>query len=457
MRTAVEEYGMLDNCGGVIAAFSGGADSRAMVHALTELCREDGVPIMCAHVNHMLRGAEADGDEAFCRRICAEADIPLEVLRTDVAAAARKAGKGFEETARNIRYEFFYSLMEKYPGFDRIATAHTASDNGETVLFNLARGGGINGLCGIPPVRGNIIRPLIDVTRGEVLDYCRENSLEYVTDSTNKDTKYSRNYIRAEIMPRLDGLYGDVASSIGRSSRNLRRDRDYLDTEAGRIFCELYENGLPSHKLRELHPAMLSRVLMLAYGKISEKKAESVHLEAVERCLKRGEEPFEVWLPGDVVCRCERGLLCFRTAEETVPIEMLPLKEGENILSNGARLVLLSAEHIKNTQTLQNVYNLSIFARVKGDTIKKGLYARAREPGDSYRFGNMQRRLKKLFNDKKLPKKQRDSLPVICDGEGILWVPHFRVRDGAAGKDSETDYLIYYIEAPTGVRTEDVK
>lgn len=447
---------MLEGCSGVIAAFSGGADSRAMVHSLAKLCAERGIPLICAHVNHMLRGEEADRDEAFCRRVCAEAEIPIRVLRTDVAAAAREAGRGFEETARDIRYGFFERIMEEEPRFNRVATAHTASDNSETVLFNLSRGGGIRGLCGIPPVRDRIIRPLIFVTRAEILEYCAENGLDYVTDSTNADTKYSRNYIRSEIIPKLDSLYGGVADAVSRLSRNLRRDSDYLDREAERIFRELYKDGyLPSAELKALHPAMLMRVLMEAYGKISEKKAESVHLESVRECLTGKSEPFELCLPDGILCRCERGRLSFECPAQVAHLERTELHVGENLLPDGAKIVVLPFEHTKNTHALQNVYNLSIYARVKGATIDSGLYARAREPGDAYRYGNMQRKLKKLYNDRKLTLAKRSALPVICDAQGILWVPFFGVRDGSVGTDPATDYFIYYIEAPKSVRTED--
>lgn len=435
--------------GGIVVALSGGADSRALLHALIKICGE-GTPVMCAHVNHMLRGAEADRDEEFCRSICNAEGIPLRVLRVDVAQIARREGKGFEEAARDVRYAFFHRILEENAEFKKIATAHTASDNGETVLFNLMRGGGIKGLCGIPPVRGRIIRPLIYVTREEILDYCRENSLEYVTDSTNADTAYSRNYIRAEIMPRLDKLYGNAADAISRASRNLRRDSDYLETEAERVFGQLYAGHLPTRELRALHPAVLARVVALAYGKITEKRAESVHLDSVCNMIYKKEEPFSLYLPDDVVCRCERGKLFFEKAEEKADTAYrTELSVGENILPSGAILLVLPAEEAKNIQKSQNVYNLSIFARVSGDTIEKGIFARSRENGDSYRFGNMTRKLKKLLCDRGIPLWEREVLPVVCDKEGILWVPGFGVRDGAAGKDSEKDYIIYYIKAQT--------
>ncbi len=452
LRRAVKEYGMLD--GGIIVALSGGADSHAMLHALIPICKEAGVPVMCAHVNHMLRGAEADADEAFCRRICAHYGVDIEVLRTDVAALARERGKGFEETARDVRYAFFDSLTEKHAQYSRIATAHTASDNAETVLFNLARGGGIKGICGIPPVRGNIVRPLIYATREEVLGYCNANSLEYVTDSTNSDTDYSRNYIRAEIIPRLDTLYGGFADAASRMSRNLRRDSDYLAGEAEKAFDALYSNGFSSEKLRSLHPAVGVRVLMLAFERETQRKAESVHLDAVWAKLSEGSEPFSVYLPRDTVVRCERGRLAFvKETEEPQPYRV-ELKIGENVLPDGSILLVLPEGDVKITSSSHKVYNLSIFARVGGDTIEGGIFARSRENGDSYRVGGMTRKLKKLLNAAQYTVRERDMLPVVCDACGIIWVPGFGVRDGAGAKQDGKDYRIYYIGA--SARTEDV-
>ena len=449
----VREYGMLD-CG-IIVALSGGADSHALLHALLPVCRNAGVPVMCAHVNHMLRGADADADEAFCRRICAGLGVPIEVLRTDVAAIARERGLGFEEAARDVRYAFFAELCEKHPQYKRIATAHTASDNAETVLFNLARGGGIRGLCGIPPVRGNIVRPLVCVTRAEVEDYCRQNSLEYVIDCTNADTEYSRNYIRAEIIPRLDTLYHGFAEAASRMSRNLRRDCDFLEAEAKKAFAELYSDGFSADALRALHPAVAVRVLMLAFESETGRKAESVHLDAVLEKLGEGSKPFSLYMPGDTVVRCEQGRLIFIKETEAPEPYRIELGEGENVLPDGSVLLVLPDEGEKITHPSHKVYNLSIFARVCSDTIKKGVFARSRECGDAYRFGGMTRKLKKLLNATRLTVRERDMLPVVCDGEGILWVPGFAVRDGAGAKKGEKCHIIYYIEAKAA-RMEDV-
>ena len=197
--SAVEKYNMLSPGAAVIAAVSGGADSMAMLLFLMKISERYSLSLTVAHVNHGLRGEEARRDEEYVRSFCEKNSLRFEVLHADVAALAKQSGETCEECGRRVRYEFFESIDKNA----KIATAHTASDNAETMLFNLARGSSLKGLCGIPPVRGNIIRPLIFCTREDIEAFCRENSLDFVTDSTNLTLDYSRNKIRHIAVPAL--------------------------------------------------------------------------------------------------------------------------------------------------------------------------------------------------------------------------------------------------------------
>ena len=209
----IDEYGMIkkDDC--ITAALSGGADSVCLLIILKELSDKYSFTLDALHINHCIRGKESDRDEEFCRNLCKKYDIPLTVIRTDVPAAAAESKKSLEETARDIRYKAF----EKHAGDKgKIATAHTVSDNAETVILNMARGTGLKGLCGIPPVRDNIIRPLIDVTRQQIEDYLKSMNQGFVTDSTNLSDDYTRNRIRHKIIPELlkinEGFYKTFSS-----------------------------------------------------------------------------------------------------------------------------------------------------------------------------------------------------------------------------------------------------
>ena len=186
----------LDPNSSILVGFSGGADSSALLDMLCSYAQKSGAKIYAAHINHGIRGAEALRDEEFCRKRAQSYNIPLFVLSADVPSLAKSSGQSIELCARNIRYDFFAKIMSEN-SIPLLATAHNANDNLETVLFNLTRGSGLRGLCGIPDKRecrgGMLIRPILHMSREDILKYCRENGLDYVTDSTNTDTDYTRN------------------------------------------------------------------------------------------------------------------------------------------------------------------------------------------------------------------------------------------------------------------------
>jgi tRNA(Ile)-lysidine synthase len=246
VKAAITQYSM--DCSNVTVALSGGADSVALLYAL----RESGCEVGACHVNHNLRGNESDRDEAFVRELCAGLGVPLTVRSVDVRALQKKH-RSLEETARNVRYEFFAEISRESPGVT-LATAHTASDNAETVLLNLIRGTGLKGLCGIPPVRGNIVRPLILCERSEVEAYCESHGLRYVTDSANSSEEFTRNKIRLNIMPLIKEI--NPSFSVTQMCEILREDSDYLESRA---CCRDYsESRIP---YSELEKPLLSRII----------------------------------------------------------------------------------------------------------------------------------------------------------------------------------------------------
>ena len=224
VKHTIEAHQMLTPGEAVLVALSGGADSTALLRALLLL----GYPVRAFHLNHCLRGAEAERDEAFCRSLCARLQVPLTVSRADIRAESVQRGESIETAARHIRYERLFAAA----GEGRIATAHTADDSVETVLFHLARGTGPEGLTGIPPVRGQLVRPLIETTRADVEDFLRQLGQDYVTDSTNADDRYTRNRIRHAVIPVLREINPALPDAVTRLSGLLRQDNAYLDGEA---------------------------------------------------------------------------------------------------------------------------------------------------------------------------------------------------------------------------------
>ncbi len=245
----------------ITVALSGGADSVALLYSLWFLKDELQIELSACHVNHNLRGDESDGDEMFVRRMCRLLDIPLYVKNIKVLDYVSKH-ESVELVARKIRYDFFSEL-----GADRlIATAHTASDNCETVLINLIRGTALSGMCGIPPKRDNIIRPLIDCTREDIEEFCKEHSLPYVTDSTNLSTDYTRNKLRINIIPELKKINPSLIASIGRMSQSVALDDRYLDDIAKKEHINAKKDGKYSvPALQSLDECILRRVVAMIF------------------------------------------------------------------------------------------------------------------------------------------------------------------------------------------------
>ena len=250
----------------VIAAVSGGADSVALLYVLYSLKDELGFSLAACHVNHNLRGEESDSDERFVRRMCRFLDIPLYTASIKVNDLRQKHDS-LEECARRLRYEFFDSISKG----KLIATAHTASDNCETILINMVRGTALSGICGIPAKRDNIIRPLLYNTREDIELYCSENCLDYVTDSTNLSDDYTRNKIRHKVVPLLKSINPSLFSAISRLSQSVSDDDRYLD----KIASELME------KARTADECILRRIVTMIF------KDNDIppNMKAVESCV----------------------------------------------------------------------------------------------------------------------------------------------------------------------------
>lgn len=233
IRTTLAEYDMLSEGETVCVGLSGGADSVSLLFALRELSGELGFGVRAVHIEHGLRGEESEGDMRFCERLCGELGVDLEVRRLDLANVKEKH-ESIEECARKARYKAFEEVMRG----DKLATAHNLNDNAETVLLNLMRGTGLRGLCGIPPKRGSIIRPLIRCSRGEVEEFCRGNGLEYVTDSTNLSDDYTRNRVRHAILPEMLKINPSLPDTISRMTDMLRTDSVFLEELAEKALAE---------------------------------------------------------------------------------------------------------------------------------------------------------------------------------------------------------------------------
>ncbi len=449
---------MLAGVCGILVGYSGGADSSALLYKLSRYCKAHGIYLRAIHINHGIRGDEARRDARFCKEECERLEIDFTLEEADIPTLSAKSGRGLEEEARAYRYDAFLRQINADSRINCVATAHNADDNLETVLFNLTRGSGINGMCGIPPVRmlGNakLIRPLISLQKSDIVGYCEENGVKYIFDSTNDDTAYTRNFIRHELLPPMRRLNPSLASAICRATSSLRADSEYLDGLADKFVEEHSINGaLKAEDICSAHRAVATRAISKLYSMTAKNAAlEYVHIDAILRLAMSRKNGAKLDLPNNVRAVFEGGMLLFTDDVEDDTTEFCyTLHDGINRFDdlNFAVLIArdceLNSNFEKDNEYLKNIYKLSIHTKVNSAKIKGALNARSRHNGDAYVFGNMTRKLKKLYNDKKLSSFERQRLPIICDEVGIVWVPGFGVADRVRNiSEAELNIIYYY-------------
>ena len=432
---AIDDHSMIERIKrGVLVGFSGGADSVMLLLLLLKIKETVcDFPIIAVHINHMIRGDEANRDEGFSRNFCLSLGVEFKAIRIDVPKIAEEKGIGIEEAARNARYSAFADFIADDNRFSTIAVAHNATDNLETVIFNMMRGAGISGMAGIQPVRDNIIRPLIYSSKSDITAVLDEADIEYVVDSTNNDVKYTRNYIRHEIIPRLSVLNSDPVAMATRMSQSLREDADFIASEAEDIIREHLKDGsIAKDAISGLPKSLFYRVFTLMVSTKSDIKPEKTHVDAVYDLLHG--DNFSYSLPGKIRFISENGI-CY-IGNDIVKQDYsysIQIKPGVNEIPGYTTVVIVSDD--KNFKNYTNIYKISIQQQIPSDIINDGLSVRSKEDGDSYTYGGMTRKLKKLFNDRKIPPSLRQHVPVVFDNSGILWVPGFGLRDSARSGD----------------------
>lgn len=443
----------------IIVGFSGGADSSLLLSYFVYLrdTSENFPEVTALHVNHMLRGDESDGDEAFCRDRCAELAVPLEVVRADVPSLMKESGLGAEECARNVRYDAFRRASERCEG-TIVATAHNADDNLETVLFNLARGGGTSGLSGIPPVRdGYVIRPLLTLSGAEVRDACVTMGIPFVVDSTNVCEEYTRNFMRHSVAPLLRRVNPDAAAASVRSGMILREDEEYLRGLAAEAVGEyLPKCGLsdcveiPRKAMTELPPPVMARAVMMAVAAVTNVRMSMEQIRLCRRLVTDSGTGMAT-LPDSVVFEVSRELVSVekKTASAKEFSFELDMPECGECLRyscpEGGFDLYLSRDIQSLPEHDENIYKLSINTALRFDTIYGKVYARQRLGGDTLILGGHTRRLKKMISERGIPESRRARLPVICDDEGVLMVPGLPVRGPAYARECDFDGNVLYV------------
>lgn len=425
---AMEDFAMLESHDALVIGVSGGADSMALLHFFSKFYPQKH-DIIAAHVNHNIRGEESIRDENFVKEYCKKNEIKLELLSVDVKKEATNRCIGIEECARYVRYDFFYKIAKKYNA--KIATAHTLSDVTETLIFNLTRGTGLKGICSIPAKRENLIRPLIYVTRNEIEDYCKENKLLYVTDSTNSDVNLCRNRIRHNIIPELKKINPNFESAVLRFIKSAKQDEAYLEYISMCKFNDLADNEFDVDDLESLEMPILSRVIKLIVG--SEYNLEHKHINLIYNIIRN--KKGAVNIPGNksvliknnkLICDT-KSKVCFNDSNWKKNIK------GINFLTvEGKTFIIKTVNKIEFDKMV--IKNKSLFKNsIDYDKINDKTIFRNRRVKDKFKKAgsSVTKTLKKLFNEHKINVCERNSILILETDGQIIWIEGFGPSDYA--------------------------
>ncbi|MCL1884366.1 MAG: tRNA lysidine(34) synthetase TilS [Defluviitaleaceae bacterium] len=395
---------------GVVVGLSGGADSVALLFVLLE----NGENVFAVHVNHNMRGEESDGDELFVRELCKRLSVSLKVVSVTF-------DKFSEETAREARYAAFEDARVEF-GADCIAVGHNLDDNAETMIMNMCRGASLRGLCGIPPINGRIVRPLIDVTRAEIEEYLKEKNIEYRHDGSNASNDYTRNRVRNIVLPMMEReVSPNARKAMVKNSALLRMDEEYMDGVAREAFEKNVirgeRMGIRLNPLLELHPAIVGRVFRIAVSEVLGGATVDIyagHIADVLRLAAEGHSGREIHLPRVIVSK-EYDVLFFLADRGCAGFSYTLPFNSCIYIPEIKKTVLVSDEQIACTKVFSC------------DKIKEPLLLRTRLPGDKLSFKDgsgrvFTKKLQDYFTDEKIPKGERDRMPLLAHGSDILWV-----------------------------------
>lgn len=439
---ALRQYSLFSQGDRIAVGVSGGADSVALLRFLAALRPQFGWVLVVCHIHHGLRGAEADRDECFVRALAEQLGLPCAVSRIDAAALALRDHISVEEAGRMARYAFFAQTAGEG---GRIATAHTLDDSIETVLMNLVRGTGLRGLCGIPRIRGNIVRPLLDCTRAEVEDYLGALGQPYCTDSTNLTDDYTRNRIRHDILPRLCALNPNFPGAMARMLPRLAAQQALTDCLAAQSAQQLHAacGGLSRQGLSALPEPVCDRLLL----RLLEQNRLPVSAAAVERMTETLRTGGKVDLAARswfFVAQGNLAAVIYAPPGGIPPVPVpLPQEETPVILPFSPQKSLkltLCNKIVANTSEKINISLLKY--AIDCDKIKGYSFMRTRRPGDTFIVGKKQLPLGEAWAAAGIPALLRPALMVLADEQGVLWAEGIGSSSRAAVTENTKQYVI---------------
>lgn len=419
----IEKHALFSRGDRVLIGLSGGADSVSLFHILLCLADKLGIEIAAAHINHSLRDT-AQRDMEFCKKLCKSKGVDFFCTTIDVKNGAKLAKKSEELYARQARYDFFESL-----GFTKIATAHNKNDAAETILHNFMRGSSIRGLSGIPYKRGNIVRPLLDIKKEEILEFCHENGYEYMTDETNFEPIYTRNKIRLDLIPEIEEKFNPAfVDVVAKNAQLFLEDSEYLDALAEKE----YKGEIKVSDFKKLENPIKRRIIEIHIkaSSGSTQNLSSAYIEDILELLQRAQTGKRIDLPNGFCARIEYGkLIIEKKREKTAFSYRIEPEKMLNVPEIHKNILIKKCE--KGDIYLDDTENLLVRSRCAGDIFyPKGMIGK--------------KKLSDFFTDKKIPNAKRDEIPILTkDGEivSVIGMRNDRRFKGA------TAYKIEILEA----------
>ncbi len=437
VRNYLTEYKMLQKKDRVVVGVSGGADSVCLFFVLLELKAEYELELYLVHIHHGIRGEEADADQAFVEALGRQFDIPVISRKKEVKAYGKKHGLSEEEAGRQVRYRVFEEVCREYK-CNKIAVAHNMNDNGETMLFHLARGSGVGGLCGIPPVRGEIIRPLLGVTRNEIEAYLKEQNQPFRTDATNLTDDYARNRIRHMVIPVLEELNEKAIDHMSKTAEMLRETEAFLEKAVKEASLRVVTRKKGQYLL-EIEPfkdydAVIQKGILrtLLFELAGQKKdIESVHVESLRKLMEM-ESGKRISLPYGLLGEKEYSRLLIKKQIATEKAEgyNIPIEKA-GIYSIPGQEWYLEVDIVENTYKVNEIPKNDYTKWFDYDKICNTVHLRTRKNGDFLQIqkDGGTKKLKDYFMDEKISREEREQIPLLTDGPHVIWVIGKRISE----------------------------
>jgi len=418
------EHSLIQKDDRVGVAVSGGADSMALLHFLESIHKQAGFEIIAIHINHSIR-PESKQESQFVNKFCRELGIECITMIVDVPTYSKKHRLGTEQAARVLRYDAFEKVVKK-KGLNKVALGHHINDQAETILMHIFRGSGASGAIGMSPQRGFYIRPMLEVSRTEIISYNHNLRINFVDDPSNKDDTYSRNFVRNQIMPLLEREWRGVQKNITDFGKNAKKDEDYINSLIDQNTFIISENVIRIPlSLFQYHDAVVNRILMHAFGQITTREnIERKHIKLVTALARDGANGSRSDLPNQMFAVREYEYLAIVRRQTAATTRVFSFKIGKTTFPDFGTVNVTKTISFKDAIKNEKVLVMDV------DLVPKGAKWRTRRDGDTFtKFGGGTKPLNAYLIDQKVPKRMRDNLPVLAHGNEILAIAGMEISN----------------------------